>query len=101
MKSMNGKEYLLKAQVYVIDADTTFLGGKKTLEQTGSKLDIRKRVLETCIQGDQKDFKMITTSTEQYRITLEKLKKGEKEIMYLEEREEDLTSFASIKDVGL
>lgn len=60
---------------------------------------MRKRVLETCIQGDQKGFEMITTSTGHYGIALETYKKGEKEIMYLEDREEDLTSLASFKKV--
>ena len=55
--------------------------------------------METCIQGDQKDFKKITTSTRHYGIALETLKKGEKEIMCLEDTEEDLTTFASIKKV--
>ena len=40
IKSLNGKEHLLKAEVYVIDADVVFLCGKKTLEQWGSNLNM-------------------------------------------------------------
>ena len=60
---MKGKDDDLKAQVYIIDADVTFLCGKKTLEQWGSKLDTRNKVFETCIHGEQKDLKMIKTNT--------------------------------------
>ena len=40
---MISKDDVLKAQVYVIDADVIFLCGKKTLEQWESKLDTRKK----------------------------------------------------------
>ena len=33
VRSMHGREYILKEQVYVIDVDVVFLCGKKTLEQ--------------------------------------------------------------------
>ena len=35
VRSMKGKDDVLKAQVHVIDAVVTFLCGKKTLEQWG------------------------------------------------------------------
>ena len=60
------------------------------------KVGHKEENIGNCIQGDQKDFKMITTSTGHYGWALEILKKGEKEIMYLEEREEDFNSLASI-----
>ena len=42
VRSMNGRKYVLKEQVYVIDSDVVFLCGKKTMEKWGSKLDTRK-----------------------------------------------------------
>ena len=45
IKSMNGREYVLKAQIYVIDADIVFLYGKKTLDQWISSLNIRYSIL--------------------------------------------------------
>ena len=48
LRSMNGREYVLKAQVDVIDADDAFLCGKKRLEKYGSKSETRKSILETC-----------------------------------------------------
>ena len=53
-----------------------FLCEKKTSKLGGSKLQTRGTVLETCRQGDQTYFKMITTSTGHYGISLETLKKG-------------------------
>ena len=41
-RSMNGKEYLLKVQVYIIDADVVFLFSKKTLEFLGSNINMRE-----------------------------------------------------------
>ena len=35
VRNLSGREYVLMAQVYVIDADVVFLCGKKTLEQWG------------------------------------------------------------------
>ena len=85
----------MKAQVYVIDSDVPFLCRKKTLEQCRSKLDKRKRILETFIKGDQKNFRMITTNTRHYGKILETHSKGEKDVMHLEDRKEDLTSLPS------
>ena len=77
IKSMNGREYVLKAQVYVIDADVVFLCGKKTFEQWGSNLNMRNVVLETCIETAKIDYKMITTNTDHYGINLETQDKKE------------------------
>ena len=71
MRSMTGKEEIYKAQVYVIDADVAFLFGKKTIEQWGSKLDTVNRVLDTKINRDPKNFKMVTTSMGHYGVRLE------------------------------
>ena len=36
--------------VYVIEADVVFLCGNKCLEHWGVNLDIRRKILETCIE---------------------------------------------------
>ena len=46
VRSMKGKDDILKAQVYIIHAYVAFLCGKKTLEQWVSKLDKRNGSLE-------------------------------------------------------
>ena len=51
--------YILKAHIYVIEADVTFLVGKKMLENCEWRLGTRKSILETYIKGDQKDCNMI------------------------------------------
>ena len=50
---MNGREYVLKAQVYVSYTDVILLCGKKILEQWGSKLDTRQSILETCLKRNE------------------------------------------------
>ena len=92
IKSMNGREYVLKAQVYVIDADIVFWCGKKTLEQWGSNLNMIRSILETCIETAKIDYRMITMDTWHYGKKLETQDKKETEIMYLEENENDLTT---------
>ena len=57
--------------MYVIEADVTFLVGRKTLEKWGSILNTRRNVLETDIKGDKNDYKMVTTRTSHYVVMLE------------------------------
>ena len=57
--STNRKDALFKVYVYVIDADVTFLVGKKTLKNWGSILNTRRNVLETEIDGVQKNYRMV------------------------------------------
>ena len=76
-----------------------FLCGKETLEQWGSKLDTRQSRLETCLKRNQIDYKMVMTKTGHYGIKLEIQDKKENEIMYLDDKESDLTMCASIKKV--
>ena len=99
MRSMTGKEEIFKSQVYVFDTDVAFLCGKKTLEQWGSKLDTVKGVLETEMNRDIKRFKMIDISMGHYGIRLEVQKKESGEIMYLEEKMDELSEFRAIKKV--
>ena len=51
--STKGKDDVLKAYVYIIEADVTFLFWRKTLENWGSKFNTRSNVLETEIKGDK------------------------------------------------
>ena len=95
--SNKGREDVLEAYVYGIDADVIFLVGRATIKSWGSILNTRRNVLETDIDSLQKDCKMIETKTGHYGVVLET--KGENGVMYLEEKEEDLTSFGAIKKV--
>ena len=58
--SMDGRGAVLKAYVYVIEADVTFLVRRKTLENWGSILNTRRNVFETEIEGTHKNYRMIT-----------------------------------------
>ena len=49
MGSMNGREYTMKAILYVIEAYVVFLCGYRTLEHWSANMDIRRIVLETNI----------------------------------------------------
>ena len=70
----------------------------KNLEQVGPKLDTRNGSLETNINGSKKEFRMVTTDGSHYGIILETRNRGNK-ILYLEDKEEDLTSLESIRRV--
>ena len=96
---MNGKKDVLKTIVSVIEADVPFLFGKKTFKQWISKLNTWKRIWETFVKGANNNFKMIATNTSHYMIILETISNGEKEILYSWDKEEDLTSFESVKGV--
>ena len=39
VKSIVGKEEILKVEIFIIDPDVTYLRRKKTIENWGSKLD--------------------------------------------------------------
>ena len=99
MRSMTGKEEIYKAQVYVINVDVAFLCGKKTMEQWGSKLDTVNGVLETEINRDPKSFEKLTTSIVHYGVRLEVQRRESKEIIYLEEKRDELSDFRAIKKV--
>ena len=71
LRSMKGREYVLKAQVYVIEAVALFLCGNQTLEHWGANLNIKRKVLETCVESLQLDYKIIKTVNGYYGIKLE------------------------------
>ena len=63
MRSKNFKQYVLKAMVYVIDTNVVFLCGNKTLEFWGANLDMRNRIMETSMEGENLGYNMIKTVT--------------------------------------
>ena len=56
---MDGKEDVLKVFTYLVEADVPFLCGKRTLEKWNSKIDTKNRVLETEMDGEKRNFRMI------------------------------------------
>ena len=60
-------------------------------------MNTTRNVLETDIDGLQKDYRMIETKTGHYGVVLET--KVENGVMYLEEKENYLTSFQGIKNI--
>ena len=71
-----------------MEADVPFLCGKRTLEKWNSKLDTKNRVLETEMDGEKKNFRMINTGGNHVGIELENAKKNGEEILYTKGKEE-------------
>ena len=71
VKSAKGKDDVMKAYVYVIEADVTFSSWKKDFEKLGLNIKYKEKCLETKIKGSQKDYKMMTTKTDHYGVVLE------------------------------
>ena len=84
--------------MYIKDTNVPFLCGKKTLEQWVYISISRNGFLETLVNGAKKEFKMVTTDSSQYGIVFVR-NRGDKEILYLKDKEEDLTSFESVRKV--
>ena len=57
-------------------------------------MDIRNRIMETCMEGENLGYNMIKTASGHYGIKLETAEK-ENDIMYMGETD-DLTSFKAI-----
>ena len=53
----------------------------------------RSGILETLINGSKNEFKMVKTNTSHCGIFWETRNREDKEIMYLKDKEEDLTSY--------
>ena len=58
---LDGKEDVLKVFTYLVDADVSFLCRKKTIEKWNSKINTNIKVLETEIEGEKKNFRIIET----------------------------------------
>ena len=63
----------------------------------GTILNTRRNVLDTVIYGMKKNYRMVTMRTGHYGVVL--LANLEKEVVYLDDKEEDLTSFQAIQKV--
>merc|ERR1711942_514947 len=79
VKRMDGKDDVLKVFAYLVDADVPFLCGKRTLENWSSKVDTINKILETKIDGEYKNFRIVETGSNHYGIEIEnKDKEGER-----------------------
>ena len=78
-----------------------FLLSQKTLKLWNSKLDMKNSILETCIDGRDKDLKRVDTSGNQYLHVLESRKEEVKSVFHIDEdkNEEDLFSYKEVKEV--
>ena len=88
-------EYVLRVLTYVVEAQAPFLLGKRTLKLWNSKLDMINNVLKTCIDGLEKDFKMVETSVNHNALVLETRKEEVENVVLINEDkdEEDLISY--------
>ena len=68
---LDGREDVLTVQTYLVDTDVPFLCGKQTLELWESRMDTKKKILETNLNGKRKEFRMVDTLGNHYRIVLE------------------------------
>ena len=71
VEKTNELEEVLKVQTYMVDTKVSFLLGNNTLKMLNSKLDMKNNILETCIDGLDKNFKMVDTSGNHYVLVLE------------------------------
>ena len=83
--------------VYTIEADVGFLCGNRTLEHWGANMDIRRRVFETNIESEKLEYIMIKTASGHYGVKMETIEKKDNGIMYLDDKQEDLTEFKAIR----
>ena len=86
IRRLDGKDDVLRVFTYLEEADVPFLFGKRTIEGWNSKIDIKKKVLETEMDGEKKTFRMIDTRENHVGIELERAKNGE-EILYTKGKE--------------
>lgn len=56
MQRLYCMEDILTLQIYLIDTDVSFLCGKGTMEVWDSKLDTRRKIIETNIDGSKMKF---------------------------------------------
>ena len=75
---------MLRIQAYLVDTDIPFLYGKRTLELWQLKVDTKKRILETEIEGKSRDFKMMITTGSHYGIILETKGRKMMDILFLD-----------------
>ena len=98
----DGRKDLLVVKTYVLNADSPFLCGNNTLYSWQAKIDIKNNVLETVLNGKQRDYGMIKTAGGHNALILELKEKDEEIIHYLErasDEEDIITNFKGIKKV--
>ena len=95
----DGRDDVLKVQVYLVDADIPFLCGERTMELEQSKIYTKKKVLETEIYEKHRDFKMVVTKGKHYGIILEMKGVKSMDLLFLEDQEGELTSFKAFRKV--
>ena len=76
IRRLDGKDDVLKVFTYLVEADVPFLCGKRTLEKWNSKIDTKNKVLETEMDGEKKNFRMINTGGNHVGIELENPQKN-------------------------
>merc|ERR1712114_106989 len=99
VRSMDGKDDVIKVFAYLVDADVPFLCGKRTLEKWNSKVDTTNKVLETKIDGEHKNFRIIDTGSNHYGIEIENRSEKGEEILYAKGNEEELETYKAVKKV--
>ena len=76
-----------------------FLCGKRTLENWDAKLDTKNRVMETGIDGEKKNFRMINTGSNHFGIVIENEGKKGEEILFTKGKKKELDSLNAVKRV--
>ena len=100
IRRMDGKDDVLKVFTYLVEANVPFLCGKRTLEKWNSKVDTKNKVLETDMDGEKKNFRMINTGGNHVGIEIENAKQKEEEILYEKGQEEELDIFKAVRKVN-
>merc|ERR1712002_1424773 len=97
VKRMDRRDDVIKVFAYLVDADVPFLCGKRTLEKWNSKVDTTNKVLETKIDGEDKNFRIIDTGSNHYGIEIENRSKEGEEILYAKGNEKELETYKANK----
>ena len=96
---LDGKEDVLTVRTYLVDADVPFLCGKRMLELWESKMDTKKKILETNLNRKKKEFRMIDTLGNHYGIVLETQGRQAADVLFLEDAQGDLCSYKAVRKV--
>merc|ERR1712240_366210 len=99
VRRLDGNEDVLQVFTYLIDADVPFLCGKRELkDRCKSKIDTENNILETKIDGQRKEFRMIETGGNHVALEIEKGNLKEEQIFFTEENV-DMNTFKAIRKV--
>ena len=85
VQTSDGSDDMLGVQAYLLDAGIPFLCAKRRLELWQSKVDTERRILETEIDGKQRDLKMMIMTGSHYGIILEKEGRKSIDVLFLED----------------